>query len=76
MLTQAQILHGLIKHKKMKRATKLLSFKDVKNKYACENVAENVTTALSAFGKSRKNDRRDARREITTVVVAQSTSRN
>ena len=51
MITQAQILHGLIKHKKMKRATNLLGFKDVKNKNACYNVTENVTTALSAFGK-------------------------
>ena len=29
----------------MKRTTKLLGFKDVKNKNACENVTENVTTA-------------------------------
>ena len=76
VLTQAQILHGLIKHKKTKRATKLLGFKDVKNKNARENVAENVTTALSAFGKSRTNDSRDARRAITIAVVARSTSRN
>ena len=27
-----QILHGLIKHKKLKCSTKLLGFKDVKNK--------------------------------------------
>ena len=32
VITQAQILHGLIKHKKIKHATKLLGFKDVKNK--------------------------------------------
>ena len=51
MITQAQILHGLIKHKKLKRATKLLGFKDVQNKNACENVTKNVTTVLSAFGK-------------------------
>ena len=56
MITQAQILHGLIKHKKLKHATKLLGFKDVKNKNACENVTENVTTALSIFGKSIKTD--------------------
>ena len=73
MITQVQILHGLIKHKKIKRATKLLGFKDVKNKNTCENVVENVTTA---FGKLRKNDIRAARREITTAIVAQSTSRN
>ena len=70
VITQVQILHGLIKHKKIKRATKLLGFKDVKNKNACENVVENVTTALSAFGKSRKNDIRAARRAITTAIVA------
>ena len=32
VITQAQILHGLIKHKKLKRATKLFGFKDVKIK--------------------------------------------
>ena len=66
VITQAQILHGLIKHKKMKCATKLLGFKDVKNKNACEN----VTIALSAFGKSRKTDIIVACREITTAIVA------
>ena len=60
----------------MKRATKLLGFKDVKNKNACENVKKNVTTALSAFGKSTKTDISVARREITIAIVARSTSRN
>ena len=76
MITQAQILHGLIKHKKLKCVTKLFGFKDVKNKNACENVIENVTTALSAFGKSIKPNISVVRREITTAIVAQSTSRN
>ena len=58
------------KSQKMKRGTKLWGFKDVKNKNACENVIENVKTALSTFGKSRKPDIRGARREITTVIVA------
>ena len=53
----------------MKRATKLLGFKDVKNKNACDNVTENVTIALSAFGKSRKTDIKVARRTITTAIV-------
>ena len=53
-----------------------LGFKDVKNKNACENVTKNVTTTLSAFGKSRKIDISVARREIRTSIVAQSTSRN
>ena len=60
----------------MKRATKLLGFKDVKNKNTCENVTENVTTALSAFGKSRKTNIIVAHREITTTIVARSTSTN
>ena len=51
MSTQAKILHGLIKRKKLKCATKLLGFKDVKNKNACDNVTENVTSALLEFGK-------------------------
>ena len=50
----------------MKLATKLLGFKDVKNKNACDN----VTTALSAFVKSRKTDISATRREITTAIVA------
>ena len=66
----------MIKHKKMKHATKLLGFKDFKNKNACENVTKNVTAALSAFGKLRKNDIRVARRVITTAIVARITSRN
>ena len=66
----------MIKHKQIKRATKLLGFKEVKNKNACKNVVENVTTALSAFGKARKNDIRAARRAITTAIVARRTSRN
>ena len=70
VITQAQILHGLIKHKKLKRATKFLGFKDVKNINACENVTENVTTALSIFGKSRKTYNSVAHREITTAIVA------
>ena len=76
VITQAQILHGLIKHKKLKCATKLLGFKDVKNKNACENVTKNVTTVLSAFGKSRKIDINVSCREITTNIVARRTSRN
>ena len=55
----------------MKRATKLLGFKN-----ACENVTENVTTALYAFGNSRQTDSSAARREITTSIVARRTSRN
>ena len=59
----------------MKRATKL-GFKDVKNKNACENITENVTTVLSAFGKLRKTDISAACREITTAIVTRSTSIN
>ena len=53
-----------------------MGFKDVKNKNACENVTENITTALSTFGNSRKTDINAARREITTVIMARNTSRN
>ena len=76
MITQAQILHGLIKHKKSKRATNLLGFKDVNYKNACKNVTKNVTTTLYSFGKSRKTDISIAHREIKTAIVARSTLRN
>ena len=74
VLTQAQILHGLIKHKKLKNATKLLGFQDASSKKAREHVTENISNALSSFGKSRKVDIRAARRAITTAVVTPRTS--
>ena len=55
-MAQAQILHGLIKHKKLKPATNFLGFEDAKRKQTCENAIENVKTALSSFGKSRNDD--------------------
>ena len=70
------MLHGLIKHKKLKHATKLLGFKDVQNKNACENVTKNVTTALAEIGKSGKTYIKATRGEITTAIVAWSTSIN
>ena len=68
MSTQAKILHGLIKNKKLKCATKLLGFKDVRNKNACENIIENVTTTLYTFGKSRKTNISVARRELQLLL--------
>ena len=50
-MEQAQILHGLIKQKKLKRATMLLGFQDAKTKNTCENAIENVRNALYSFGK-------------------------
>ena len=73
VITQAKILHGLIKHKKLKCATKLLGFNDVKNKNGCENATNNVTSALYSFGKSRKTDISTSRSEITIAIVEQST---
>ena len=40
------------------------------NTNACENVTKNVTTALSAFGKSRKTNISASRRKITTTIEA------
>jgi len=34
MITQAQILHGLIKHKNLKHVTNLLGFQDAKSEKA------------------------------------------
>jgi len=50
---QAQILYGLIKHKKIKPATKLLGFQYAKSKKTCETIKENTSEALSTFSRSR-----------------------
>ena len=60
----------------MKCVTNLLGFQDAKTKKICENAIENVRIALSSFGKSRNDDIRDVRREITMAIAAPSTSRN
>jgi phage-related tail protein len=68
VITQAQILHGLIKHKKLKHATKLLGFQDAKHAKAHENVLENVSKSFSSFGKSRKPNIQVTHREITILL--------
>ena len=54
VVTQAWILHGLIKHKKLKCATKLLGFQDSKCTKACVNVTKNISKELSMFLKIKK----------------------
>ena len=56
IMTQAQILHGLIKHKKLEQTTILLGFRDARRRKEHGVVIENVTKSLSSFGKSKKND--------------------
>ena len=75
VVTQAHMLHGLLKHKKLKRHTKLLVFQDVKSRKACVNATKNISKAFYKFGKSRKPDVQASCRVITIVVVAPSTSR-
>ena len=56
VVSQAQILHGFIKHKKLKCATKLLGFQDAKSRKLCKNVTKNISKAFSKFGKLGKLD--------------------
>lgn len=74
VITQAQILHGSLKHKALKRATELLGFQDDKSTKERINVAENISKEIYKFGKSGKLDIQVARREITTIVVDPRTS--
>ena len=53
-----------------------MGFEDAKTKQTCENAIENVITTLCSFGKSRNDDVPVAHREITTIVMSRSTSRN
>lgn len=64
-----------MKHKKLKHATNILGVQDAESKKTHMNVIENISRAFTMFGKSRKPDVQDTRREITTVIVAPSTSR-
>jgi hypothetical protein len=75
VVTQAQILHGLIKHKKLKCATKFLGFRHAKSRKVLVNVTKNISKSFSKFGKSRKLDVQVACREITIVIVVPITSR-
>ena len=53
--TQAQLLRGPIRSKKLKEATSLLGIqKSTKDTKVKQNVFENITSALKYFGKSRK----------------------
>lgn len=74
LVALAQILHGFIKHKKLKHATKCLGFQDARNRKARMNVTENISNALSMFRKSRKLDVQVSHRVTTIVIVAPSTS--
>jgi len=53
MTTQAQILHGLIKHTKLKSKKSMLGFQDSKHTKTHENIPKNVSKALCSFVKSR-----------------------
>jgi ABC-type ATPase with predicted acetyltransferase domain len=71
--TQAQLLRGLIRSKKLKEATSLLGIqKSTKDTKVKQNVFENITSALKSFGKSRKKDVSVARRVIQTTIVPSS----
>jgi ABC-type ATPase with predicted acetyltransferase domain len=70
---QAQLLLCLIKSRKLKEATSLLGIqKSTKDTKVKQNVFDNITSVLKAFGKSRKKDVSVARRVIQTTVVSSS----
>lgn len=71
IITEAQILHGLIKH-----ATKLLGFLVARNAKVPKNVSKNVLKILSSFGESRKTNIQVTHMEIRISTVAPGTSRN
>ena len=77
MVTQAQILKGLIMSKKLKESTSLLGIKkSTKDAKVKRHVFGNVANALKSFGKSRKGIHRIARRAIQTSIVSSSTKEN
>jgi hypothetical protein len=68
---QAQLLLCLMKSRKLKEVTSLLGIqKSTKDTKVTRNVFNNITSVLKAFGKSRKEDVRVARKAIQTTVVS------
>ena len=68
---QAQLLLCLIKSRKLKEATSLLSIqKSTKYTKVKQNVFDNITSVLKAFGKSRKEDVCVARKTLQTTIVS------
>jgi ABC-type ATPase with predicted acetyltransferase domain len=66
---QDQLLLCLIKSRKLKEATSLLGIQNLtKDTKENQNVFDNITTVLKAFGNSRKKDVSVARRAIQTKV--------
>jgi hypothetical protein len=71
--TQAQLLLSLLKSRKLKEATSLLGIqKSTKDTKVQQNVFNNITSVLKAFGKSRKEDVRVARKTLQTTIVSGS----
>jgi ABC-type ATPase with predicted acetyltransferase domain len=65
---QAQLVLCLLKSRKLKEATSLLGiYKSTKDTKVQQNVFNNITSVLKAFGKSRKEDARVAHRTLQTT---------
>jgi hypothetical protein len=72
VILQTQLLLFLIKSRKLKEATSLLSIqKSTKDTKVKQNVFDNITSVLKSFGKYRKKkDVSVARRVIQTTIVS------
>jgi ABC-type ATPase with predicted acetyltransferase domain len=67
----AQLLLSLLKSRKLKESTSLLGIqKSTKGTKVQQNVFNNITSVLKAFGKSRKEDVRVARKTLQTSIVS------
>jgi hypothetical protein len=71
--TQAQLLLSLLKSRKLKEATSLLGIqKSTKDTKVQQNVFNNITSVLKAFGKSRKENVHVACKTLQTTIVSGS----
>jgi hypothetical protein len=71
VIVQDQLLLHLIKSRKLKEATSLLSSqKSTKDKKVKQNVFDNITSVLKYFEKYQKNDVSVAHRVIQTTIVS------
>jgi len=72
VITQAQLLHSLLKQKCLRNAIKLLGIKGGKEVKTNETVSKKVTSTLATFARKCSRDLMIARRALLIGIVAKN----
>ena len=69
VISQAQLLHRLLKQKCLKYAIKLLGIKSIKEVNTNEIISKNMTSALATLARKRSRDLMCDRKTLLTGAV-------